>query len=682
MKQEKVVAKLESIRKRDRELGAVLDERLERENARRRDPTSNPKTVIVRGTVRPLEDVFTAESIALAEGRPVFAITNGQLKLDIDSDDAALWRDRLEQTRAKIQVAFPSVGRLEVQGHPTYAWVGTGWLVRPDVIVTNRHVASAFARATDNRFVFRTGISGTPMGVGIDYLEEIENAASNEVRVVEVLNIADDDGPDLAFLRVAQSAGMTPIPLALSEPAVDQNVAVIGYPARDSRVPDQDLMRSLFGDAYNKKRLAPGQIDGVSSRPGGGRTLMHDCTTLGGNSGSVVVDLATGHAVGLHFGGRYLETNFAVPAYVVQEHLERIGKPRPKPVTPAAQTVELASSARTVSVTVPVTITVEVGDVRTGAPTPTSGAPSSSTSPRSPRLGDLGDGGDDGFLEGAPRSPESYSDRLGYVDTFLGKSRRRVPLPAVLRNRDEIVTFEKDGQTDSVLRYVHFSVVMRKDRRLCFFSAVNIDGSKEKKSARPGWIYDGRIPEDLQIKKECYGNSPRFSRGHMTRREDPVWGTQAVADRANADSMHVTNAVPQMQSFNAPVWLSLEEYALQNARDEDMRISVFTGPLFTDDDPEYYGVAIPLVFWKVIAFVHDDTKELSATGYSVSQEDHLRDEEFVFGPFKTYQRSLPWIETQTGLSFTTLTSHDRFGEEEAAGGLASAPLGGPDDIRW
>ena len=65
---------------------------------------------------------------------------------------------------------------------------------------------------------------------------------------------------------------------------------------------------------------------------------------------------------------------------------------------------------------------------------------------------------------------------------------------------------------------------------------------------------------------ECYGNPPKFSRGHMTRREDPVWGKPDEAALGNADSMHVTNVTPQMQSFNAPIWLGLEDYALQHAR--------------------------------------------------------------------------------------------------------------------
>ncbi|MFP3589080.1 DNA/RNA non-specific endonuclease, partial [Paraburkholderia sp. SIMBA_055] len=92
------------------------------------------------------------------------------------------------------------------------------------------------------------------------------------------------------------------------------------------------------------------------------------------------------------------------------------------------------------------------------------------------------------------------------------------------------------------------------------------------------------------------------------------------------------NATPQMQAFNAPIWLALEDYALQHAREDDMKISVFTGPYFDDEDPTRYSVRIPIGFWKVIAFIHDDTGQLCATGYEMSQEHSLPPEdEFVFG---------------------------------------------------
>ena len=166
-----------------------------------------------------------------------------------------------------------------------------------------------------------------------------------------------------------------------------------------------------------------------------------------------------------------------------------------------------------------------------------------------------------------------YTDRGGYDAKFLGQS-LDIPLPDVTDAAD-VLTFSTNGQPERVLRYEHFSVVMSKSRRMCRYSAVNIDGKQRAKAERTQWRTDPRIPKAAQISKECYGNPPKFARGHMTRREDPVWGAPQVASRANDDSMHVTNAVPQMQTFNAGVWLDLENYALFHARqdrDEDLGI--------------------------------------------------------------------------------------------------------------
>jgi endonuclease G len=284
-------------------------------------------------------------------------------------------------------------------------------------------------------------------------------------------------------------------------------------------------------------------------------------------------------------------------------------------------------------------------------------------------------------VEEAP--PASYSDREGYKADFLG-SGLVAPLPVVTGAQAGRVlrfTDPATGERTDTLKYTHFSVVMNTKRRLCIYSAVNIDGnaSVSVKGKRPGWRLDSRIPAKSQIIKECYGaeSAGKFSRGHMTRREDPNWGQEAK--KANADTFHVTNATPQIQPFNGGVWLSLEDYALENADQDDMRICVFTGPVFRDDDPEFFGVKVPIRFWKVIAFVHDETGELCATGYTMSQKDLLPGEEFVFGRFQTYQTRLAEIEGLTGLSFGPLTALDPMRVVEEA---PPAPLRSLDEIRF
>jgi len=147
---------------------------------------------------------------------------------------------------------------------------------------------------------------------------------------------------------------------------------------------------------------------------------------------------------------------------------------------------------------------------------------------------------------------------------------------------------------------------------------------------------------------------------------------------------------PQMQAFNAPIWLALEDYALQHAREDEMKISVFTGPYFDKQDPEMYGVRIPLAFWKVIAFIHDDTGKLCATGYEMNQESTLEpEEEFVFGQFVSPQLrvatqvSIRSIEARSGISFGRLASVDPLaGGEEGVGEGSKITLEALEQIRF
>ncbi len=605
---------------------------------------------------------FTAKSIVLRSGRPVLTVSNDAAQLVFKDAESTVWRERLQQARKRLIPPLRAVGRIELKGHPRLEWVGTGWLIAPDIVITNRHVAQEFGRAGGEAWVFRAGAAGAPMQAGIDFLEEFQRAGDRTHAIHKILHIEDEAGPDLAFLQIKSKNLAAPIPFATAAPHSDQQVAVIGYPARDSRIPDLRLMEQVFGDVYDKKRLAPGQVERADAR-----VVLHDCSTLGGCSGSPLIDLASGAAVGIHFAGRFLEANYAVPANVIEERLRAVISGKPARAHAQSTSPAAAQPGRQDSTTITVPIRLKLALALPAVTGSAINVIAVSTET---------DDEDEFATEGRR---EDYLDRQGYQADFLGKG-NLAPLPAVRRGKRNVLTFDFAGDPRAFeLKYEHFSVVMHRERRLCFFSAVNIDGATSKPSKRAGWLLDPRIPSSAQIKGECYGNPPKFSRGHMTRREDPVWGPAAVAARGNTDSMHVTNTVPQMQAFNAPVWLGLEDYALQHARQDDMKICVFTGPVLKDDDPVMFGVKIPRVCWKVIAFVHEQTGKLCATGYSISQERFLKPDEFVFGAFETYQRPLRWIAQETGLSFGALARADRFKPPE---GVSAGALQDFQQIRF
>lgn len=550
------------------------------------------------------------EAIILLLGRPVLLVQHDDV--DLAQAETDTWRTRLEQSRAVLRSAIRSVGRIEVENDPRLDWLGTGWVVDDDVVVTNRHVASEFARRAGDSFVFRSSVLGD-VSARLDFSEELGGAASAEFSVAEVLHIEPDTGPDVAFLRIdwGSTAGglrRPPVPLS-ADTSPGLSVAVIGYPAKDTRTTIPAEMDRIFGSVYDVKRLAPGEVTGVEEQD---QVLTHDCTTLGGNSGSVVVDLESGHARALHFAGRERQRNFAVPASTVRDLLDRT----------------LAGAGR-----------------RSGVP--------SVPTPRAAQ----------GPVEPAVPSAEELVARTGYAPDFLGPM---VPHPTLTPALQGLVA-PVSGRDDGILDYFHYSVRQHRTRRLALYTVVNIDGksSRNVRRARDRWALDPRVDPAFQAGEELYEDNP-LDRGHLVRRLDPAWGDSFdAAESAALDTFFFTNCAPQHQQHNQKLWLGIEDHILGNAGVHDLRVTVFSGPVFRSTDRPYRGFLIPDDYWKVVAVLDDDTGRLSATGYMVSQRDLIKDLEFAFGAFETYQLPVTTIEEQTGLDFGDLRNSDPLGRVES-----------------
>ena len=242
------------------------------------------------------------EAIVLLVGRPALLIQDGRF-----AAAPADW-SVLEENRDAIQKTIRSVGRVEVQGHPNLEWIGTGFLVARDVLMTNRHVAMEFTSPRGNG---KWGI--TPgMRARIDFREEFMGMRSSEFRIKGLIGIHGKY--DMALFRLEPAGGLPePLPLSSGPGPVEQlpgrNLYVVGYPAWDGRRNDPEPMQRLFSNVYNVKRLQPG---GFMRYLTGQNLFTHDCSTLGGNSGSPVIDLETHKIIGLHFGGLYQRLNNAV----------------------------------------------------------------------------------------------------------------------------------------------------------------------------------------------------------------------------------------------------------------------------------------------------------------------------------------------------------------------------------
>lgn len=234
------------------------------------------------------------------------------------------WVRVLEEARARLERAIPCVGRFESVEEvdsvtpPVVKQKGSAWLVDHDIAVTNRHVVlSLLERVQRGEITLQINFCGEPGG-GVDACP-----------VREVLYLAPDC--DLAFVRVKARPAFLPIGERIT---AANPLAVLGFPMKPDVGDLGERYEECFKDGFEAngngyKRLSPGRLNGVTRSE-----FEHSCSTLFGSSGSVVLDLLTGEAIGLGMDGtrpfdnnsKIRLENRAIPGWVVRERLKHIAR--------------------------------------------------------------------------------------------------------------------------------------------------------------------------------------------------------------------------------------------------------------------------------------------------------------------------------------------------------------------
>lgn len=255
----------------------------------------------------------------------------------------------------------------------------------------------------------------------------------------------------------------------------------------------------------------------------------------------------------------------------------------------------------------------------------------------------------------------AFPNREGYDESFLGVE---MPLPQMDSALEKMAAKRLDKPNSSELEYTHFSVVQHKERRTPILTAANVDGAQYQEIERDGdWVFDSRIPREVQMGNDAYSNNA-IDRGHMVRRRDPMWGDKA-AEGAD-DTFVYTNASLQHADLNQKIWLDLENSILKDAVDFPRKVSVFTGPVLREDDPVFDNngkmdepTRIPQAFWKVV--VYNEDKQLKAEAFVMSQEDLINKKQGRYGDhqpitdFSPYRVSIDKLEEMTHLEFGPVT---------------------------
>lgn len=258
----------------------------------------------------------------------------------------------------------------------------------------------------------------------------------------------------------------------------------------------------------------------------------------------------------------------------------------------------------------------------------------------------------------------SFTNRKGYDSGFIKTDNFKIRLEDLLKNHlNELPPLKvSTGKTPDLLRYHHFSIAMHRERKMPLLTAVNIDGNQTKDLNRASdkWSFDPRLDKKFQLGKEIYAQND-LDLGHLVRRLDPVWGENYL--EANDDTFHFTVCAPQHKKLNRITWLGLEDYILKNTDIEDLKVSVFSGPVFSERDLDYRDIKVPLQFWKMAAVIKKNGTP-SVSAYLLSHEEYLGDLERGligddgFGAYKTFQISLDKLQSLTNLNLDALLKYD------------------------
>jgi hypothetical protein len=281
------------------------------------------------GGLEAAQDLVPPEAIVIVNAilRPALIVCNDRVSEGVPKD----WAAALKGKEPILADILRSVGLISCQNvlRPTTvqsylpAPVGTGFVIAPGVVMTNRHVALEFAEA-NGAFRAIPGDGEPEPSITINFAAEKCSSLPRVYGISKVLHIEPAPGPDVALLKVEDPKGEL-VALQLQKEAPtgtleSRDVLIPGYPFDDYRNPQEARMK-IFGNLYGIKRLSPGQLmKGSGKKDDKGKTyLLHDCSTLGGNSGSPVVDLESRAVYGLHFGGVYGKRNYAWPMWRVCE---------------------------------------------------------------------------------------------------------------------------------------------------------------------------------------------------------------------------------------------------------------------------------------------------------------------------------------------------------------------------
>ncbi len=194
-------------------------------------------------------------------------------------------------------------------GAPFFHVIGTGFLVRPTTVITNRHVIEAVLESQAN-----FGFPSSQLFLSFAVPDENENLR-NIVRMIRHFAALEHTGPDIGFVEFAvvyedHFKDIAPLRITKSPDfRVTEEIAVCGYPYGTAMLKRGSKVYR-WGPVIQQGSISAISPFDTSLSPD---EILLDVRTADGMSGAPIFRPSSGEVVGIHYAGWEATTALGLP---------------------------------------------------------------------------------------------------------------------------------------------------------------------------------------------------------------------------------------------------------------------------------------------------------------------------------------------------------------------------------